>query len=673
MMGGRLMLGILMSLMVWIGMAMWVRGALIRRQVRRGTEEAVLSFGELMILTLPMVGGVIAVVVEGLSLVGKLNEWWYVRVWGAILAGMFLVWFKRWSGPMQEKPGYLSDSKSRRLHLGKGEDMWGVILIGVLVGMVGVTAWWSMPTTGDSMTYHLPRIMHWVQNGSVAHYETGNARQLFYSPFGEYAILHALLMSGDRVGGHWANLPGFMGYVGCVWGMMLLMTLLGLGKRGVLITGIATASLPMGVMQGSGTQNDVIVGVMLVYTCLFGVMILKDYARNRRIDWMMLLGLGVSAGLAGLTKGTGLFYLLPILGVLVLTGMWVMKRDVLIVVACGSFVIVMLNGGQWVRNMQMYDGMFGPEWGRKSVVNQRIDGGVVMGNMVRNTTAHFQVKDENFNHGVERFTRDLLGILKVATDAKENTFTVYHLPEGRLDEDRVGNPAHMVLIGLGMMGCVAMGVRRRRGWERGILLAMIVGGMWVVFAVLVKWQLWGARLQLPIFVLGCGLIGYLFYDCRRGAKRLMMMAAVGLMFATGLYTGLMNVSRPMVRGEGNIFLTSDEEKYFTNGKGRYQGYKQATDIVRLCKVKTLLLMFGEDDWEYPVWMLLKDRVVEHEMRIEHMGMQDPVTGKMIMLKEKTSGDESLILSVNPKCGAWMEREGFAQLWKRGDVALWVNP
>src|SRR5438128_446081 len=51
----------------------------------------------------------------------------------------------------------------------------------VLVSALGVIAAATPTTNLDSLTYHLPRVMHWIQQQSVEHFSTGNTRQLEFA------------------------------------------------------------------------------------------------------------------------------------------------------------------------------------------------------------------------------------------------------------------------------------------------------------------------------------------------------------------------------------------------------------------------------------------------------------------------------------------------------------
>ena len=64
----------------------------------------------------------------------------------------------------------------------------------VFVWLIALTlAIVSPPNNWDSMTYHLPRVMQWIQNGSVEHFATGNARQLVQPPLSSYAALQSII------------------------------------------------------------------------------------------------------------------------------------------------------------------------------------------------------------------------------------------------------------------------------------------------------------------------------------------------------------------------------------------------------------------------------------------------------------------------------------------------
>jgi len=67
----------------------------------------------------------------------------------------------------------------------------------VLVSGLGVIAAATPTTNLDSLTYHLPRVMHWIQQQSVEHFPTGNTRQLEFAPWPAFVITNLHLLIGD--------------------------------------------------------------------------------------------------------------------------------------------------------------------------------------------------------------------------------------------------------------------------------------------------------------------------------------------------------------------------------------------------------------------------------------------------------------------------------------------
>jgi hypothetical protein len=103
------------------------------------------------------------------------------------------------------------------------------------------------------MTYHLARVLHWQQDRSVALYATNIERQLHLTPGGEYGILRLdLLSGGDRLD----NLPQWLAAMGSLPVVSLIPARLDATARGQALAAVFCATLPMGILQSSSTQND---------------------------------------------------------------------------------------------------------------------------------------------------------------------------------------------------------------------------------------------------------------------------------------------------------------------------------------------------------------------------------------------------------------------------------
>lgn len=155
-----------------------------------------------------------------------------------------------------------------------------VAFIALTVGLIAIVA---PPNNWDSMTYHMPRVVHWIQHHSVAHYPTSYTPQLYQPPWAEFTIMHfQILSSSDR----FANLVQWFSMVGSLIGVSLIARDLGADLRGQVLSIVVAATIPMGSLQASNTKNDYVVSFWLV--CFVHYVILT---LNVRINWIYLLKL----------------------------------------------------------------------------------------------------------------------------------------------------------------------------------------------------------------------------------------------------------------------------------------------------------------------------------------------------------------------------------------------
>ena len=100
------------------------------------------------------------------------------------------------------------------------------------------------PTTADSMDYHLPRVMQWIQNKNVNFFTTSDHRQLMMPPFSEYFILHLQLITNND---YLANVPQWLAMFFSLITTSLITKELGGNKRFQLISVFIVATNMCGI------------------------------------------------------------------------------------------------------------------------------------------------------------------------------------------------------------------------------------------------------------------------------------------------------------------------------------------------------------------------------------------------------------------------------------------
>ena len=533
--------------------------------------------------------------------------------WSIIAVGFALAWAKR--RPL-EAPNvrYKLRSTAQPMRL---PPAWYALVAsaGVLYAIVGIGAFLGAPNTWDSMQYHLPRVVQWAGNHSVAFYPTDDYQQLFAPPFAEFAMLHTWLLSG----GDWfVNLVQWGAWIGSILGVSLIAGLLGAPATVQALAGVLAATIPNAVCASSGPKNDCV----LTFWIVLAVYLLLLWRRVQ--SRIVAIGLGLSLGFAVLTKGTAYAFLPAV----VAAGVFMLPRrprralllQIPTIVGCALAV----NLPQYARNYQFSGSPLG--FASNDIEqkhpwrNARIDGCAVTGNVVRNLACHLGTRSAALD---ERTVAALSGVLrKLGCDPNDpgttwvgSRFQIFPLSP---HEIFAGNPLHLVLFFAALIG-VAAGLRN--GSRRRALYALGIGLSFLTFCALLRYQPWNLRLHLPLFALGSVSIAFFLARAKWPSLRL---SVAWLLLLIAFPFALLNHLRPIVSGFGphpNIFKTARQQVYFFDQhESLANDYIAAADAITRAGCSTVGVDAGSEHFEYPVFALLLRRGVVH--RIVYAGVSN---------------------------------------------------
>ena len=174
--------------------------------------------------------------------------------------------------------------------------------IAAIALIVLATALLSPPNTFDSLTYHMPRVMHWIAQQSVRHFPTAIDRQLWSPPWSEFVIAQFQILSG---GDRFAGVVQFGSMLVGLVAVSLIAGQLGAPRRIQLLAALVAATIPMGILQASSTQTDWNVACWIACFPLAVLDLRGDAAHENRLS---IVSAGTALGLALLTKGTAILF-----------------------------------------------------------------------------------------------------------------------------------------------------------------------------------------------------------------------------------------------------------------------------------------------------------------------------------------------------------------------------
>jgi len=578
---------------------------------------------ESMIRSYILILGIVVGLTEILSLVNQITRPAIMISWSVlafILLGILgLTLWKKKTGVLE----VIKDRFSKKPKPYSSFEIVIMICIGLILFTTFIIAIYSPPNNFDSMTYHMARVSHWIQNQDVNYYPTSIPRQNYSMPLAEYVILHLQILSKTDV---FSNLVQWSAFGLIIVLVSKIADFLQISRKGQLLTALFSATLPMAILQSSSTQNDLITGL----GCLSFAYFLLKLIREK--NWKNVVFSGLSMGLALLTKGTAYIYCAAIGVVISISGLlygnWknrlFLSKKLIVVIVLALF----LNIGVYSRNMNLYSHPLSTNIDRTMTDRFSIRG--LYTNLIRNGAVQLTMPVPELNPYLTRLISDFLG--------ENNTNPEYiftnseFLIEYKVNEDESGNPLHVIFLIVGLFFYPWQKDVKRSGLS-ALLISMMLST--ILFSMTIKWQPWGSRLLLPIFLLGSPLIGYLD-DKNKFSKKFSVFLILSFSIFSIPYLTL-NDSRPLVPlfredspfrtnylrwnfsnhpyiydqyseviapfyMESSILYTERKDQYFSGNREIMDDYIEVMDAVNGLDVGVIGLELNSNNWEYPIWV-----------------------------------------------------------------------
>ena len=473
-----------------------------------------------------------------------------------------------------------------------------------------IQGFFSAPSTSDSMVYHLPRVMYWVQEKTLLQDVIRNSHD-YMAPFGEYILLHLYLLFGsDRM----LFFSQWIAYVASVYIIGLIASQLGADHKVNQLVRLFTATLPIAVMQSSSTQVDMVVTVLVLLSSYLSFLLRQSYV----IKYSILLGFVI--GLGFLTKATFAFYLLLPICILLFPLHKGFKKSVLVIVTI-LFLAFILQLRFISQNLLLYGNFLGvkiSDKGKEAVyINEVITPFSTLSNLVRNFFVHLPTPffSSYIQNGIINL-HNLIGFdindPRITCCGTEFSVKSILYPQ----EDIVANPVHLIIIAVGGF----LLIYKRKQLNKNLLIVFLYLSTiisFILFSALIKWQPFHPRLEIPFFMIGT-MSAIIILNTVKKLRPLYI--GVILSSALALIVVFLNVSKPyisyslfydmvktlkppLVSIPEAFYVKPRQQQYFN---ARYYWYEPYVEIVDLLKKENngeVVFSLG-DEFEYPIWALM---------------------------------------------------------------------
>lgn len=475
-------------------------------------------------------------------------------------------------------------------------------------------ALYTVPYNWDSMTYHLPRIAHWAQNGSIAHFATGDVRQITSPPLSEFVNLQVYIFSGQK--DDFLNLLQYSCFVTNAVLLYFITKSLGASKVYCWLSTFLFVSMPIAFGEALNTQVDHFSTMWLLIFVYFLLDLLHSgyCLRKNKENIRKVIILSSCIGFGYLAKPSILFAIVIFASWLL--GVCIRRKekvqDILVLLGIASGVILLIVLPEVARNVVTFGAISHSEAGAKQLIGTYNPVYVVV-NAVKNLAMNVPNNYISVDGFVEHLVYWIAYILKVEINSPaiaENGTGFFLHQAGEYGHDTAVNPVILFFVVFAVMWLIVRRIKKERV-QFAEIYSWIAILSFVVFCFVLRWEPYVTRYMVSYLALLCPVVGVWLFEMKKRTWANMISGV--LLFVSVLeFCNLLQYHGEICKRQNEITnresayyeVYREEEKYFVELKRILEELK--FDSVGVC-------LSIANTYEYPIWAM-----IDKDVRIEHI-------------------------------------------------------
>ena len=527
----------------------------------------------------------------------------------------------------------------------------------VCAAAVVILAWKTVPYNWDSMTYHLPRIMTWAQNKSVAHYATSDTRQLSSPVLAEFVNLHLYVLAGND---NAFNLLQAFSYCFNGAAVYAIATQLGLDKKWRFIALAIYLSMPIAFAEALTTQVDNFAAVwMMIFAYFCNRLLAKEQISLKR-DARDAFLLGCCMGLGYAAKPSVCIAMAVFaLGLLIAR---IIKKDKIgvliscVLIAGGCAVILMLP--EALRNINTFGSVTESNVSSRQLVGT-LKPNYLLANLIRNIVYNFPnvyiTTSSAISWKIILLVSRVLGVDMDDTSISEEAFSLTRA--NNMQHDTAINAIVVLLFVIVMAAAVIRLIVRRKTSLNAF--CRCAAAAFLVFMTILRWEPYETRFQIGYLALLCPLIAYALSSMlEKTPGKDSAIRGIILFICACSFISLFDTHYAKYKESA----AERPAGYFASNPQAYEGWQAVANIINEKGYDEIGINASIMYYEYPVWAMCPE--VE---RVECITFPDSTADKYA----DYSFQPDAIIWFNTLNEAAMEWHGaeYSAIYSNGDYNL----
>lgn len=488
-----------------------------------------------------------------------------------------------------------------------------LLLVGMVVFALSLV---TTPYNWDSMTYHLPRIAHWAQNHSVAHFATNSIRQIANPVLGEFVNLHVYILCGEH--DLFFNLLQGTSFLTGTIMVAAIAERISCDRRFCFLAALLYMTMPSAFAEALTTQNDDFATIWLLFF-IYRLLEYTDMDNPMRLDRNTVCRVSTM----GLCVAWGYLAKPSVCVGMVIFALWLLivcikrrdrVRDLAGIFFCALPFVALPLIPEMLRNFKSFGAYSSPNAGARQLVGT-LQPHYLIVNLLKNVSFNMPMPLVKDGHEIFAGLAVMAAkFLRVELDAEciSENGRAYGLHEaGTYGCDTAVSPIVLWLF----IFCVLWVLLRfgKTKWERSSRGYVIAASFsFLGFCTVLRWEPFVGRYMISYLALLCPLIAVILqYETKEKERAPFRWGIVGTVSFLCMMEFL-NLSR--------YHYINFKEHARTRPYGYYAARWEEmapaialTDEIKSRGYKNVGLSLGSDDFEYPLWKMLEGCRLEHIM------------------------------------------------------------